>query len=92
MQHGFVGESYIHIIAEQGPRSILKATLMGSAVQNTRKHRVHRQLLHYRGIIKAPAPAATARGGRRGWSKEKTSAEQFVKVSTNSGCQISNDK
>lgn len=30
-------------------------------------------------------------GGRRGWSKKKTSAEQFVKVSANRRCLMSNE-
>lgn len=36
----FLRESYIHVIAEQGPGAILQLTLMGSAVQNPRKNRV----------------------------------------------------
>lgn len=81
--HGFVWiyfdvfvviESYIHVITEQGPRSILEPTLMGSAVQNARKHQVQRQLLLHRGIIEAPAPAATVRG----WEEEKPSAEHSL--------------
>lgn len=57
--------SYVHIITEHGSRSILQPTLMGSAVQNPGKHQVQGQLLLHRGIIKAPAPAATKREERR---------------------------
>lgn len=66
VMHSFIKEPYVHLIAEQGPRAVLEPTLVGSTVQNSRKHRIQRQLLLRRGVIKAPAPAAAVcvGGGR----------------------------
>lgn len=75
--------SYVHVVTEQGPRSILQPTLMGSTVQNPRKHSVHRQLLFHWDVIQAPAPAATVRGGRMEWivTKKNSQVSTVIKVS-----------
>lgn len=73
-------ESYVHVITEHRSRSILQPALMGSVVQNPRKHQAQRQLILHRGIIKAPAPATTMRGGRTGW-RVQTTEKKGKKVS-----------
>lgn len=60
----FTAEPYVHVVTEQGTRSVLEPTLVGGTVQNARKQRVQRQLLLLRGVIQAPAPAAAVRRWR----------------------------
>lgn len=74
-------ESYVHVVAEQGPRSILQPALMGSTVQNPGEHRVQRQLLLHRGVIKAPAPATAVRGEYGAGKKVRQKVSTVIKVS-----------
>lgn len=74
--------SYVYIITEQGPRSILQSTLMSSTVQDARKHRAQGQLILHRGIIKAPTPATTVKDGNGVLLVEKKTCEkvQYFKL------------
>lgn len=74
--------SYVHVVTEQGPGSILQPALMSGAVQNPGKNGAQRQPILRRGVVKAPAPATTASVGGRRFGKRKTeSGEQsFIKV------------
>jgi len=73
-------EPYVHVVAEQGPGSILQPTLMGRAVQNPGQHRVQRALVLYGDVVEAPAPASTVREEKSGADDYKKSLLQFNNV------------
>lgn len=96
----FVLMSYVHVITEPGARSVLQPALMSSTVQNSRKHRVQRQLILHWGVIEAPTPATAVREWVEGVDdfKERVSSEKVSLLYTHSenlqhfSCQLFNNK
>lgn len=72
----FISEPYVHVVAQQGARSVLESTLVGRTVQNAREQRVQGQLLLQRRVVEAPAPAAAVWR----WRKHKKKKHLLGKI------------